>query len=129
MQTNSEQSSETGYGLVMTPGSIVTYFRKSQLVDPGWSKFDFDPKLVFFLFFQAKQDLRTSPQQVDTLTNQNSGFILIIFGGKYKREERESGISFSSFGLLFLLCFRQKSIFSFGIGTSLSRLEEMFRIS
>ena len=54
---NSEQTSETGYGLVKTPGSIVTDFGKSQLVDPGWSKFDFDPKLVFFLFFQAKQGL------------------------------------------------------------------------
>ena len=54
---NSEQSSETGYGLVMTPGSIVTDVGKSQPVDPGWSKFDFDPKHVFFLFFQAKQAL------------------------------------------------------------------------
>ena len=42
IQMNSEQSSETGYGLVMTPGSIVTDFRKSQPFDTGWSKFDFD---------------------------------------------------------------------------------------
>ena len=44
---NSEKSSETGYGSVMTPGSIVTDIGKNQPVDPGWSKFDFDQKLVF----------------------------------------------------------------------------------
>ena len=48
---NLEQSSETGYGLVMTPGSIVTDFGKSQLVDPRWSKFDFDQQNVVFLAF------------------------------------------------------------------------------
>ena len=48
---NSEQSSETGYGLVKTPGSIVTDFRKSQTVDPGWSKIDFDQQNVVFLAF------------------------------------------------------------------------------
>ena len=47
IQMNLEKSSETGYGLVMTPGSIVTDFGKSQPVDPGWSKFDFDPKHDF----------------------------------------------------------------------------------
>ena len=42
---NSEKSSETGYGLVMTPGSIVTDIGKSQPVDPGRSKFDFDQNM------------------------------------------------------------------------------------
>ena len=65
---NSEQSSETGYGLVMTPGSIVANFGKSQLVDPGWSKFDFDPKLVFSSSLQAKLSLRTPPHTLDTWT-------------------------------------------------------------
>ena len=48
---NSEQSFETGYGLVKTPGSIVTDFGKSQTVDPGWSKFDFDQKQWLILGF------------------------------------------------------------------------------
>ena len=68
---NSEQSSETGYGLVKTPGSIVTDFGKSQPVDPGWSKFDFDQKCGFSYFFQAKQGLMHSPHELDTLANQN----------------------------------------------------------
>ena len=55
---NSEQSFKTGYGLVKAPGSIVSDIRKSQTVDPGWSKFDFDQKHVFFLIVQAKQCLQ-----------------------------------------------------------------------
>ena len=62
---NSEQSSETGYGLVRTRGSIMSDIGKSQPVDPGWSKFDFDPKHDFFLFVQAKQDLSHAPQDGD----------------------------------------------------------------
>ena len=55
----SEQSSETGYGLVKTPGSIVTDFGKSQLVDPGWSKFDFDQNLCFSYSFKPNKALYT----------------------------------------------------------------------
>ena len=50
----------------MTPGSIVTDFGKSQLVDPGWSKFDFDQNMWFFLFLQAKQGLSPPPHAIDT---------------------------------------------------------------
>ena len=52
IQMNSERSSETGYGLVKTPGSIVTDFGKSQPVDPGWSKFDLTKtsEILVFLF-------------------------------------------------------------------------------
>ena len=51
---NSEQSSEAGYGLVKTPGSIITDFGKSQPFDPGWSKFDFDQQNVVFLLLPSQ---------------------------------------------------------------------------
>ena len=42
IQMSSEQSFKTGYGLVRTPGSIVTDVGKSQNVDPGGLRVDFD---------------------------------------------------------------------------------------
>ena len=54
---NSEQSSKTDYALVRTPGSIVTDVGKSQRVDPGWSKFDFDQTCAFS-FLKAKHGIR-----------------------------------------------------------------------
>ena len=71
IQMNSEQSFKTGYGLVRTPGSIVTDVGKSQRVDPGWSKVDFDQKCGFFLFLQAKQSLMHSPHALDNWANHN----------------------------------------------------------
>ena len=47
---NSEQSFKTGYDLVRTPGSIVTDVGKSQRVDPGWSKVDFDQHVLVLIF-------------------------------------------------------------------------------
>ena len=70
---NSEQSSETGYGLVKTPGSIVTDFRKSQTVDPGRSKFDFDQTHAYSYFSsqtKPKRYFALKPQAFDKWTNE-----------------------------------------------------------
>ena len=63
---NSEKSSETGYGLVMTPGSIVTDFGESQTVDPGWSKFDFDQNKLYSYFFLSHTS--QTKHKEDTIT-------------------------------------------------------------
>ena len=58
----------------MTPGSIVTDFRKSQLVDPGWSKFDFDQNMWFSYSFKpnkAYEIFMHQPHELDTWANHN----------------------------------------------------------
>ena len=102
---NSEQSSETGYGLVRTPGSIVTNIGKSQTVDPGWSKFDSDQTCAFSYFSsqtKPKRYFSLKPQAFDKWTNGNEAIYLIIFGKIYKGRERRQLVIFSHF-LIFLL--------------------------